>query len=108
MQTHFDSCKLYLDIIRKTLKTYNLRLEKRPEDEELTNDKDLLEVMYSSMSLLQVIFLPFHGFLHAVVGRELMHWLNENYVAPTGEDGMGLLELEEPWLHPPFWNFVKT
>ncbi|CAG7850039.1 SubName: Full=Uncharacterized protein {ECO:0000313/EMBL:CCA72786.1} [Serendipita indica DSM 11827] len=99
MQTHFESCKLYLDIIRKTLKTYDARLEKRPEDEELLHDKDLLEVIHLP---------PFHGFLAAVVGRELMHWLNENYVTPTGEDGMGLLELEEPWLHPTFWNFIKT
>jgi nuclear pore complex protein Nup85 len=56
---------------------------------------------------MQIIFVPSHGAYNAVVGRELMHWLNTNFVATMEEEGTNLLKIGTPWLNPNFWIFIK-
>ncbi|PVF94818.1 hypothetical protein CPB86DRAFT_828365 [Serendipita vermifera] len=101
-------CGFYLDVMRKLLTNYGTILSHRPEDLELARENLVLEAVYTSLSLLQTIFLPAHGTFNAIVGRELLHWLNSNFLTSMEEEGTKLLHIEAAWTHPEFWGFIKS
>jgi hypothetical protein len=93
--------------MRKLLTGYSASLSHQPENLELARENLVLEAMYTSLSLLQTIYLPPQGAYNAIVGRELLHWLNSNYLTSMEEEGTKLLHIEAAWTHPEFWGFIK-
>jgi nuclear pore complex protein Nup85 len=74
---------------------------------ELMREAIVLGIAYTSLSLMQIIFIPSHGAYNAVVGRELLHWMNTNFLTTMEEEGTDLLKIDQPWLNPNFWTFIK-
>ncbi|KAG8832153.1 hypothetical protein FRC17_001905 [Serendipita sp. 399] len=66
-----------------------------------------METSYTALALIQTLYLPFQVVPGALVGRELLHWLNSTYVAQT-EEGTELLKVDQPWLDPSFWPYIKS
>ena len=62
--------------------------------------------MYTAFDLFQTLYLPAHGFHNALVGRELLQWLNSNIIAARDEEGIMLLKLDSPWEHEDFWPYL--
>jgi len=112
-------CNLYSETLRKHVVMYEGRLSvfkkaagtSHPPDPsavaELTRDTSLLGIVYTSFLLFTIIFVPQHGVYNAVVGRELLHWLNTNFLVTMEDEGTNLLKISSPWLHPSFWVFIK-
>jgi hypothetical protein len=98
---------MYLDIIRKQLRLYESILAKNPTASEIVTDNAIFEMIFTALSLFQTIYLPSHGVYNALVGRELLHWLNSNFLTSMEEEGNELLQVESPWLLPNFWTFIK-
>jgi len=70
------------------------------------NEQLLFEVLFPALYLFQVVYMPSHGYLEALIARELLAWLNSNFPIKSDELGM-LLSMETPWKALNFWNFVK-
>ena len=98
---------LYLDLIRRQLKMYTTRLETDPTP-EMETDRIILEITYTSLHLLQIIYIPAHGLFDTVVGRDLQLWLDTNFLMETEEEGKAFLKYAEPWRRPGFWPFIQT
>ena len=78
----------------------------QPELRMNENEQALFEVLVPALDLFQVVFTPSHGYLNALIARELLTWLNSNL--PIRSDELGtLLNIEAPWKVLNFWNFIK-
>jgi len=70
------------------------------------NEQALFEALFPALDLFQVVYMPSHGYLNALIARELLEWLNSNL--PVNSDELGiLLNIETPWKALNFWNFIK-
>jgi hypothetical protein len=70
------------------------------------SEQILFEALFPALDLFQVIYMPSHGYLNALIARELLAWLNSNVPISSDELGM-LLSIEAPWKAFNFWNFIK-
>ncbi len=78
----------------------------QPELRMNENEQALFEVLVPALDLFQVVYMPSHGYLNALIARELLTWLNSNL--PIRSDELGtLLNIETPWKVLNFWNFIK-
>jgi hypothetical protein len=69
-------------------------------------EQGLFEALFPALDLFQIVYMPSHGYLNALIARELLAWFHSNFPIPSDELGM-LLSLETPWKTPNFWNFIK-
>lgn len=115
-----ETCQGYIDIIQRLLKKnkeakvcpsfmvgVSLTLHSsQPELRMNENEQALFEVLVPALDLFQVVYMPSHGYLNALIARELLTWLNSNL--PIRSDELGtLLNIETPWKVLNFWNFIK-
>ena len=63
-------------------------------------------ILYTSLSLFVVLYLPESGAEDVPVGEELMEWLNFNYIDPTSEEGDHLSSQDKPWEDETFWPYL--
>lgn len=78
----------------------------QPELRMNEDEQVLFEVLFPALDLFQVVYMPSHGYLDALIARELLTWLNSNH--PISSDELGiLLSIETPWKALNFWNFIK-
>ena len=70
------------------------------------NEQMLFEVLVPALDLFQVVYMPSHGYLDALIARELLTWLNSNLPIRSDELWM-LLHIDTPWKALNFWNFIK-
>lgn len=70
------------------------------------NEQALFEALLPALDLFQIVYMPSHGYLNALLARELLAWLNFNFSISSDELGM-LLSLDTPWKALNFWNFIK-
>ncbi|KAG8818697.1 hypothetical protein FRC19_010396, partial [Serendipita sp. 401] len=103
----YNACGGYQDVIRKLLLKLEEKQREDPEDFDIHSEKTIMETSYTALALIQTLYLPYHMVPGALVGRELLHWLNSTYVAQTDE-GTELLKVDQPWLDPSFWPFIKS
>ncbi|KDQ19196.1 hypothetical protein BOTBODRAFT_171134 [Botryobasidium botryosum FD-172 SS1] len=62
--------------------------------------------VFSTLYLFRTIYTSASGSVDGLLGEELLDWLNHNYVAPSTEEGVALVELEKPWLDKNFWTYI--
>ncbi|KZW00006.1 hypothetical protein EXIGLDRAFT_723166 [Exidia glandulosa HHB12029] len=62
--------------------------------------------LYSSLHLMQTVYLPASGSRRGLVGEELLDWLNRNFIAPSTEEGVSLAALDTPWTDANFWPYI--
>ena len=62
--------------------------------------------VFSTLYLFRTIYTSASGSIDGLLGEELLDWLNHNYVAPSTEEGVALVEQEKPWLDKNFWNYI--
>jgi len=62
--------------------------------------------LYTCFSLFVVIYLPEPGYEQALIGEELMEWLNTHFIEPSTEEGDALSALERPWEDETFWPYL--
>lgn len=61
----------------------------------------------SSFHLFQTVYTSDSGNVTtALIGEELLLWLNMHYIAPSSEEGPVLDAQEKPWLDVDFWTFL--
>ena len=61
----------------------------------------------STVDLFQSVYTSESGnTTSALVGEELLLWLNMNFVAPSNDEGPTLNSYEKPWLADEFWIFI--
>ena len=70
------------------------------------SEQGTFEVLIPALDLFQVVYMPSHGYLNALLARELLAWLNSNLPIRSDELGI-LLSIETPWKALNFWNFIK-
>jgi hypothetical protein len=70
------------------------------------NEQALFEALIPALDLFQLVYMPSHGYLNALIARELLAWFNSNFPIRSDELGM-LLSIETPWKALNFWNFIK-
>lgn len=70
------------------------------------NEQAIFEALFPALDLFQVVYMPSHGYLNALIARELLAWLNSNFPIRSDELGM-LLNFETPWEALHFWDFIK-
>ena len=70
------------------------------------NEQGLFEALFPALDLFQVVYMPSHGYLNALIARELLAWLNSHFPIRSDELGM-LLNIEAPWEALNFWDFIK-
>ena len=64
------------------------------------------QTVHSSLQLAQTLFMPAGGSRAAVVGEELLDWLNQTWIEPRTEEGLALSALVEPWNDSNFWPYL--
>jgi nuclear pore complex protein Nup85 len=62
--------------------------------------------LYTCFSLFVVLYLPEAGLDDALVGDDLMEWLNTHFIEPSTEEGDHLSGLERPWEDDTFWPYL--
>lgn len=61
----------------------------------------------STFHLFQIVYTSDSGNVTtALIGEELLLWLNMHYVAPSSQEGPILDAQEKPWLDVNFWTFL--
>ena len=91
-------------LYRAAARDYMEKLEAQAEP-----DVDLLQrwqSIHTILHLAEVLYLPADGRGAAVVGEELLHWLNSFDFAPTTEEGQEIAEAAVPHAHPSYWDYV--
>jgi hypothetical protein len=78
----------------------------QPELRMNDNERALFEALFPALDLFQVVYMPSHGYLNALIARELLAWLNSSFPIRSDELGI-LLNVETPWKALNFWNFIK-
>ena len=115
-----EACQGYIDILQRLLKKnkeakvcpslhgwsfINLH-SSQPELQMNEDEQSLFEALVSVLDLFQVVYMPSHGYLNALIARELLTWLNSHFPIRSDELGM-LLHIDAPWKALNFWNFLK-
>lgn len=98
-------CSLYIDTIRQHL------LPASDDSSDLSSfppaDIDHWSLIFSTMHLARILYMPEDGRGEGVVGEELLDWLNLADCGPTEEEGAEILDGgEEAWRHPEFWSYL--
>ena|SRR5260221_12567438 len=62
--------------------------------------------LYTCFSLFVVLYLPEPGYEQALIGEELMEWLNTHFIEPSTEEGDALSALARPWEDETFWPYL--
>jgi len=78
----------------------------QPELRMNESEQALFEALFPALDLFQVVYMPSHGYINALIARELLAWLNSNFAIRSDELGI-LLSIETPWKALNFWNFIK-
>lgn len=84
-------------------------LAKQPiarHDGPLQFGSDHYRSLYTSFSLLVVLYIPEAGYDQAPIGDELMEWLNTHFIEPSTEEGDHLSALNRPWEDESFWPYL--
>lgn len=69
-------------------------------------DAEHYRVLYTTISLFIVLYLPGAGQDRAPVGEELMAWLNMHFIEPSSDEGDELSSQENPWEDENFWSYL--
>ncbi|KZP01775.1 hypothetical protein CALVIDRAFT_552079 [Calocera viscosa TUFC12733] len=78
----------------------------RRQIDSAENPSPELQAISAIVFLVQVLYLPESGFSGAIVGEELLDWLNTTDVRPTSEE-MQEFAGEEAWKLDGFWNYLQ-
>ncbi|KAH8929346.1 Nucleoporin, Nup85-like protein [Atractiella rhizophila] len=62
--------------------------------------------LHSILTLASLLYLPLDGVGDAVVGEEILEWINIRYPSPSQEESEALASLHEPFVSPSFWPYL--